>query len=69
LSAFGDFLAHFLYCNPLKTQDVSLAQGLHLYRIVLQETMVIVYALLAAVLVLVAVAFTSSIDFSNTRRR
>jgi hypothetical protein len=33
-----------------------------------QEIAVIVYALLAAVLLLVAVAFISSIDFSNTRR-
>jgi hypothetical protein len=30
---------------------------------------VIIYALLAAVIVLVAVTFISSIDFSNTRRR
>ena len=33
-----------------------------------QEIDVILYALVAAVLLLVAVAFISSIDFSNTRR-
>jgi len=33
-----------------------------------REIDVIIYALLAAVLLLVAVAFISSIDFSNTRR-
>lgn len=35
----------------------------------LQENLVIVYALLAAVILLVAVTFISSIDFSHTRRR
>jgi hypothetical protein len=35
----------------------------------LQENLVIIYALLAAVVLLVAVTFISSIDFSHTRRR
>jgi len=35
---------------------------------VLQETDVIIFALLAALVVLVAVTLISSIDFSNTRR-
>lgn len=69
LSAFGDFPAHYLYCNLLKTQDVSLADGLHLYLVVLREIVLIIYALLAALILLVAVTFISSIDFSNTRRR
>jgi len=33
-----------------------------------REIAVIIYAILAAVLLLVAVAFIGSIDFSNTRR-
>ena len=36
--------------------------------LVLQENVVIVLALLVALVVLVAVAFISSIDFSSTRR-
>ncbi len=36
--------------------------------LVLQENVVIVLALLAALVVLVAVTFISSIDFSSTRR-
>jgi len=35
---------------------------------VLQETVVIIFALLAALILLVAVTFISSIDFSRTRR-
>jgi hypothetical protein len=53
----------------LKTQDVPLAFGLQFLLEVLQETVVIIFVLMAAVFLLVAVAFVSSIDFSNTRRR
>ncbi len=35
---------------------------------VLQETVVIIFALLVALALLVAVAFISSLDLSNTRR-
>jgi len=35
----------------------------------LQEMVLIIFALLAAVILLVAVTFISSIDFSGTRRR
>ncbi len=35
---------------------------------VLQETVVVILALLAALILLVAVTFISSIDFSRTRR-
>ncbi len=68
LSAFDDFSAHFLYCNLLKTQGVPLASGLHFLFSHPQEIVVIIFALLAAVVVLVAVTFISSIDFSKTRR-
>jgi len=68
LSTFGDFSAYFLHCNLLKTQDVPLAFGLQFPFSHLQEIVVIIFALLAALVVLVAVAFISSIDFSNTRR-
>ncbi len=68
MSAFGDFLAHLEYCNLLTTKDIPLASGLQFPFLVLQETVVIIFALLAALAVLVAVTFISSIDFSNTRR-
>jgi hypothetical protein len=45
-----------------------LASGLHFPLCVFQEIVLIVYALLAAVILLVAVTFISSIDFSKTRR-
>jgi hypothetical protein len=69
LSAFGDFSAYFLHCNLLKTQGVPLVFDLHFPFSHLQEIEVIIFALLAAVIVLVAVTFISSIDFSSTRRR
>jgi hypothetical protein len=68
LSAFGDFSAHIIICNPLKTQAVSLENAVHLPLVALRERDVIIYALLAAVILLVAVTFISSIDFSRTRR-
>ncbi len=45
-----------------------MAFGLHFPYSHLQEIVVIIFALLAAVVVLVAVTFISSIDFSKTRR-
>jgi hypothetical protein len=45
-----------------------LASGLHFLFSHPQEIVVIIFALLAAVVVLVAVTFISSIDFSKTRR-
>src|SRR6266478_6274469 len=68
LSAFGDFSAHLIHCNPLKTRAVSLETAVHLQIVALPERDVIIYALLAAVILLVAVTFISSIDFSRTRR-
>ncbi len=69
LSAFGDLSAHTKYRKSLATNDIPLAFGLQFPFLVLQETVVIIFALLAALVVLVAVTFISSIDFSNTRRR
>jgi hypothetical protein len=68
MSAFGDFSAHLADFNSLKTRDVPLAAGLQSNIWNLRRFDVILYALVAAVLLLVAVAFISSIDFSNTRR-
>jgi hypothetical protein len=68
LSAFGDFPAHILFCNLLKTQDVRFGDRLAILPLDLQENVVIIIALLAAVILLVAVTFISSIDFSGTRR-
>jgi hypothetical protein len=68
VSVFGDFSAHLLHCNLLKTNDVPLASSLQFLFPVLQEIAVIILALLAALAVLVAVTFISSIDFSNNRR-
>jgi hypothetical protein len=69
LSIFRDFCAHDHLCKLLKTKDVSLAQAVHPTLSVLQEMDVIVYALVAAVLLLVAVTFISSIDLSQMRRQ
>jgi len=52
----------------LKTHIVSLESELHYRSSNSREPPVIVYALLAALLVLVGVTFASSIDFSKTRR-
>jgi len=54
--------------NLLKSNDVPLACGLHFTLLHLQEIVVIIFALLAALVVLVAVTFISSIDFSKGRR-
>jgi hypothetical protein len=45
-----------------------LAFDLHFPFLVLQEIVVIIFAIVAALAVLVAVTFISSIDFSKTRR-
>jgi len=45
-----------------------LEHGLQIALSELQENVLIIYALLAAVILLVAVTFISSIDFSNPRR-
>lgn len=42
---------------------------LHLPRLIDRETPLIVYALLAAVLMLIGIAAVSSLDFTNTKRR
>jgi hypothetical protein len=53
----------------LKIKDVLFGSWLALPLAELQETVLIIYVLLAAVILLVAVTFISSMDFSNTRRR
>jgi hypothetical protein len=45
-----------------------LESGVHFPLLILQEIALIIYALFAAVILLVAVTFISSIDFSSTRR-
>jgi hypothetical protein len=52
----------------LKTSDIRLESGVRFPFLILQEIVLIIYALLAAVILLVAVTFISSIDFSGTRR-
>jgi hypothetical protein len=64
----GYFTAYLLRSNLLKTNDVTLASGLQFAFLHLQEIVVIIFALLAALVVLVAVTFISSIDFSKGRR-
>jgi len=68
LSAFGDFSAPFLNYNLLKMNDLALANDLQFPFLVLQEIVVIIFALLVALALLVAVTFISSLDLSNTRR-
>jgi hypothetical protein len=54
--------------NKWHTLGVSLASDLHFPLLVFRETVVIIFAIVAALAVLVAVTFISSIDFSKTRR-
>jgi hypothetical protein len=69
LSPYGEFSAHFEQRNLLKTNIAPLAFRLHSSFPVLQEMVVIIYALLAALILLVAVVFISSIDSFKTRRQ
>jgi hypothetical protein len=69
LSPFGDLPAHSTKSKSLKTLEVSFGVRLALRFGEPQEIVLILYALIAAVIILVAVTFISSIDFSNTRRR
>ncbi len=48
--------------------DLALANDLQFPFLVLQEIVVIIFALLVALALLVAVTFISSLDLSNTRR-
>jgi hypothetical protein len=68
LSVFDDFSSHISDCNQLKTQDVGLGASFALPFHDLQETVVIIFALVAALILLVAVTLISSIDSSRTRR-
>ncbi len=65
---FGESVAPPELGMLLKTHIVSLESELHYRSSNSREPPVIVYALLAALLVLVGVTFASSIDFSKTRR-
>jgi hypothetical protein len=69
MSGFGDFSAHSDPRNSLKIQGVCLEFRLHLSVPSFWEIAVIVFALIAAILLLVGVSFISSIDFSDGRRR
>jgi hypothetical protein len=69
MSTFGNFAARTAHRNSLKTNGVNLASRLQFRPSSFQEIVVIVFVLLAALVVLVAVTFISSIDLSNTRRR
>ena len=68
LSSFDDFFAYFLSRILLKTSSVRLASRLHFPDLAVREISVIVFVLVAAVILLVAVTFISSIDSSHTRR-
>jgi ABC-type Fe3+-siderophore transport system permease subunit len=65
---FGESVAHQELGMLLKTGGIRLESELHYRSWNFREPRVIVYALLAALLILVGVTFASSIDFSKTRR-
>ena len=68
LSVFDDFPAHLFDCNLLKTVEVCLVSNLLLFHLSRREALVIIFALVAALILLVAVTLISSIDSSRTRR-
>jgi uncharacterized membrane protein YeaQ/YmgE (transglycosylase-associated protein family) len=69
LSVFGDYSAWSFLLNSLKIKAVALAVRLQVSSKNLQERVVIVYALVGAIVLLVAVTMISSLDTSGRRRQ